>query len=162
MPKLKREIGGKDGREQRRLSSDERARLGGSQAAEVSEVGSDRVNLAAVEAACGIHRRPFLLFLERKDEATWRVVRAHPLPDTLGRGAYPYSGSAGAFCRVARLGSFGGEDYDCESVRGLSLLLGRQRLSLWVRCPQLKGYPATREAQGCPLRTMQYLVVLRW
>jgi hypothetical protein len=39
MPKMKREIGGKDGREQGRLSSDERARLGGSQAADVSEVG---------------------------------------------------------------------------------------------------------------------------
>jgi hypothetical protein len=48
MPKMKREIGGKDGREQGRLSSDERARLGGSQAADVSEVGADRVNVAAV------------------------------------------------------------------------------------------------------------------
>ena len=61
MPKLKREIGGKDAS---RLSSDERAQLGGSQAAEVSGVGSDRVNVVAVEAVCGIHLRPFLLYLE--------------------------------------------------------------------------------------------------
>ena len=68
MPKMKREIGGKDGREQGRLSSDERARLGGSQATDVSEVGADRVNVVAVEVACGIHQRTFLLLLERKDE----------------------------------------------------------------------------------------------
>jgi hypothetical protein len=82
MTKSKGLTGGKGGGEQSRLSSDERARLDGSQAAEASNVGSDRVNVVAVEASCGIHRRPLLLIIERKDEATWRVVRAHPLPDT--------------------------------------------------------------------------------
>ena len=74
----KREIGGKDAS---RLSSDARARLSGSQAAEVSEVGVDRVKVVAVEAVCGIHQRPFLLYLEQKD-GTWEVQRAYPLPDT--------------------------------------------------------------------------------
>ena len=82
MPKMKREIGGKDGREPGRLSSDERARLGGSQAADVSEVGADRVNVAAVEAACGIHQRTFLLLFERKGEKKWEVIRAYPLPNS--------------------------------------------------------------------------------
>ena len=53
MRKMKGEIGGKEGREQSRLSSDERARLGGSQAAAVAEVGADRVNVAAVGAWTG-------------------------------------------------------------------------------------------------------------
>jgi hypothetical protein len=48
-----------------------------------SEVGSDRVNVVAVEAACGIHQRPFSAVSgpERREDLGGHS-RLSPLPDS--------------------------------------------------------------------------------
>jgi hypothetical protein len=82
MTKSKGQIG-KGERDRSQLSSDERARLGGSKSTQqISGADpADGVKVVAVEAHCGIHQWPFLLYIERKDGG-WEVQRAYSLPDS--------------------------------------------------------------------------------
>ena len=75
---------GQDGSDHARLSSDERSQLRSAErlAASFRRRGGGESQCGCGGGGPGIHRRPFLLFLEREEEEKWRVVRAYPLPNS--------------------------------------------------------------------------------